>query len=1027
MGATAVQPRTVRVGVYENAPKTFTAPDGTVTGFWPELIRHIAFKGNWQIEWVHGTWDESLQRLSAGEIDILPDMGWTPEHSRKYVFSKGTVLLSRARIYALKADKGSFYYQTLKQYLGTRETSNGRVILPDWANHVLLALAGIALFLLAVWLVSLAQVRRRTRDLRASETKFRSVIAQATEGFSLINEQGLVIEWNHSLEKISGLKASETLGKPICEVMSQRAPLKSSTDEHREQYKTLIRELLETGAVPEQFSSMEWTFPRPDGTTLYLQSNITPIKAEKGYMLCAIIRDITEQKMAKKALQESEERLRTLINATPDIICFKDGHGRWLEANDADLGLFSLTEVDYRGKTDSELAEFTHPIYREAFLTCEVTDEKAWQARGISRGEEIIPKPDGTIKIYDVIKVPVFEADRSKKGLVVLGRDITERKQVEEKIKRSQARLETLHELDGAILEAHSIAAISYAALENLDKLIPAQRTSIALFDETEGKAIIHSRGILENEIGHAQSVPIHAAFPDVESLRAGNMIRLDDLDTLDHLDKVLAQLREAGIRSVLNFPVRSHGMLLGCLNFGFDHTHAFSDEDIAVGQEVADSIAIALEQARLREALQKRASDLVKSLNELQLIYQLSLHIGNSRNVEQVAIEAITAIRQAVQPDVVLFYLLKGKNLKLLAYHTGKTHFIISEAQHHQVGECLCGLTAQTGKTVFSKNIFQDLRCTRNECRNAGLHSFAGLPLLAGDQVIGIIGLGSLSEHDFAAQRSFMETLANEAAVGLQNALLLEELRQHEAELEKHVTERTAELVQANQELESFSYSVSHDLRAPLRAIDGFSRILEEDYGPQLDNEAKRLIGVVRSNTQRMGQLIDDLLAFSRVGRRAMDFSQIDMAQLAHSIFYELTDETQRQRIQLTVQALPTAWGDAALLRQAIMNLLANAVKFSSTRKTPTIEVGFSVENGETVYYVTDNGVGFDMKYAHKLFQIFQRLHSQEEFEGTGVGLSIVQRIITRHGGRVWAEAKPDGGATFYFTLPPGPTNHLA
>ncbi|NOZ70713.1 MAG: GAF domain-containing protein, partial [Chloroflexi bacterium] len=296
------------------------------------------------------------------------------------------------------------------------------------------------------------------------------------------------------------------------------------------------------------------------------------------------------------------------------------------------------------------------------------------------------------------------------------------------------------------------------------------------------------------------------------------------------------------------------------------------------------------------------------------------------------------------------------------------------------------------------------------------------GVPLIAGGEVIGFFSLDKAEPGFFNEEHlRLVEALSAQAAAAIKNAQLYEEIQYYAAELERRVEERTAELVQINQELEAFSYSVSHDLRAPLRAIDGFSRILAEDYGNELDEEARRLIGVVRSNAQRMGQLIDDLLSFSRVGRKALLRSEIDMVNLAHSIYYEVTDEKQREKIEFILQDLPPALADASLLRQVFTNLLSNAVKFSSTKEAPKIEVGFSVEDGETVYYVRDNGVGFEMNYAHKLFQIFQRLHSQEEFEGTGVGLSIVQRIIVRHGGRVWAESELGQGATFYFSLPSG------
>jgi len=240
---------------------------------------------------------------------------------------------------------------------------------------------------------------------------------------------------------------------------------------------------------------------------------------------------------------------------------------------------------------------------------------------------------------------------------------------------------------------------------------------------------------------------------------------------------------------------------------------------------------------------------------------------------------------------------------------------------------------------------------------------------------------------------------------------------------LEAQVAQRTEALEGTNAELESFSYSVSHDLRAPLRAIHGFARILLEDHKAKLDPEAQRLLGVIDQNTRRMGQLIDDLLAFSRLGRQGITAGRVDMKELARTVADEVqrveAEAERKGSLEIRIDPLPVARGDRALVRQVISNLLQNAVKFSRGRDNARVEVGSRPDGGLTVYFVKDNGAGFDPRYSDKLFGVFQRLHSAEQFEGTGVGLAIVKRIVQRHGGRVWAEGQVDQGATFYFTLP--------
>jgi PAS domain S-box-containing protein len=243
-------------------------------------------------------------------------------------------------------------------------------------------------------------------------------------------------------------------------------------------------------------------------------------------------------------------------------------------------------------------------------------------------------------------------------------------------------------------------------------------------------------------------------------------------------------------------------------------------------------------------------------------------------------------------------------------------------------------------------------------------------------------------------------------------------EIHELNIRLEQRVVERTAELEAANKELEAFSYSVSHDLRAPLRAVDGFSQAVLEDYGPQLPEEGQRYLQTIREGAQRMGTLIDDLLTFSRLSRTPLKKQEVNTSKLVCHVLEGLNSQRQGRQVEIRIGDLPACQGDPALLNQVWVNLLSNALKYTRQRQPAVIEIGCKREQDEDVYFVRDNGAGFDMRYAHKLFGVFQRLHRAEEFEGTGVGLAIVQRVIHRHGGRIWVDAALNRGATFYFTL---------
>jgi light-regulated signal transduction histidine kinase (bacteriophytochrome) len=250
------------------------------------------------------------------------------------------------------------------------------------------------------------------------------------------------------------------------------------------------------------------------------------------------------------------------------------------------------------------------------------------------------------------------------------------------------------------------------------------------------------------------------------------------------------------------------------------------------------------------------------------------------------------------------------------------------------------------------------------------------------------------------------------------------QEIQHLNQDLELRVRDRTAQLEAANRELEAFSYSVSHDLRAPLRHIDGFTRMLERHASSTLDEQGRRYLNTISDSARSMGRLIDDLLAFSRTGRAALKVVPVDQDALVADVITEGNFNQQDRAVEWEVEPLPRVHADPLLLRLVWRNLVGNAVKYSSRTAQPRIEIGHQppAAPGELVMYVRDNGVGFDMRYATKLFGVFQRLHSQKEFEGTGIGLAHVRRIVTRHGGRVWAEGQPGVGATFYFSLPTNP-----
>ncbi|MCB0037855.1 MAG: GAF domain-containing protein, partial [Anaerolineales bacterium] len=336
-----------------------------------------------------------------------------------------------------------------------------------------------------------------------------------------------------------------------------------------------------------------------------------------------------------------------------------------------------------------------------------------------------------------------------------------------------------------------------------------------------------------------------------------------------------------------------------------------------------------------------------------------------------------------------------------------------------HQFEPQVIGLLEQGIPYVIEKIDADTSSSGERELQELGMQGYIILPLRTEQDLHGMITIAfAQPQHLDSDQFKIVEEVAIQLSIALRQVKLFNQVQDYANNLERLVDERTAQLEAKAQELEAFTYSVSHDLRAPLRAMDGFARILSQMYGEALPEKAQHYVNRIQQNAKRMNALIDGLLTLSRIGRREMQMHIINLTTLAQDVLNNLTADDQLDNAAITIEPLGECMGDPALLRQLLVNLITNAIKYSHKKQSPQVTVRSMIQNGETVYLVKDNGVGFDMRYADKLFGVFQRLHSADEYEGTGVGLATVQRIVQRHNGRIWVEAAVDQGATFYFTL---------
>jgi PAS domain S-box-containing protein len=422
-----------------------------------------------------------------------------------------------------------------------------------------------------------------------------------------------------------------------------------------------------------------------------------------------------------------------------------------------------------------------------------------------------------------------------------------------------------------------------------------------------------------------------------------------------------------------------------------------------------------------------RAAAELEQRQQELATVGQLVSAIATNLNVAEILDQALRgALSLSGLEGGTVCLVQPGRQTLLLAAAQNASPGLLADfsAGEVSISDCLCGQVALTGvPQILQDNAAGSAFASREALRAEGLRFHAAFPLSVKNQPIGVLCLFAYAEvRPIQRSLDLVQQLCGPIALAIDNARLYEQSQSHAAELEQHVLERTVQLAAINEELEAFSYSVAHDLRVPLRSIDGYSQALLEDCTGKLEPEDYHHLERIRAATQRMHQLIDDLLELSRLTRGDLERIPVDLSALAQTIAAELHQRTPARQAEFVIAPGILVRADVPLISAVLENLLGNAWKFTSRVPAARIEFGEQRQKcdgqEERIYFVRDNGAGFDMTQADKLFQTFQRLHSQEEFPGTGIGLATVKRVIHRHGGRVWAEGEQGQGATFYFTL---------
>ena len=680
----------------------------------------------------------------------------------------------------------------------------------------------------------------------------------------------------------------------------------------------------------------------------------------------AAARDITERKHAEEELAQLSLQNRLILDSAGEGIYGLDIEGRITFINPAASQLLGFGIEELVGQHSHAKFHHTKPDgSRYPEEECPV--HAAYKEGAVRRGEDQYWCKDGSRFPVEFISTPIMEAEKIT-GAVVTFRDIRERKKAEQ-----------------ALYEAQQVFR---ALIENSPDII-------ARYDRDCRRTYVNP--------AYLKTAPI----PQQDLLATSPM-------QVSPLPKDNAEVLQSLLRRVLGTGVAEAVDVLWPKGDGIDYwynIYAFPEYD-REGQVVSVMTVS-------RDITERKRSEAINA-SRLHLV-QFSMTHSQHELLEETLNEA-----EKLTGSLIGFYHFVEDDqvsLTLQCWSTRtRTEFCKAEGEgmHYPINDAGVWADCVRQGNALIHNDYASLPHRKGmPAGHATVIRELVVPVFRGNKISAILGIGN-KPSDYNEQDIEIVSLLGDLTWEIAERKKAEgRIIELNRDLERRVTERTAQLETANKELEAFSYSVSHDLRTPLRAIDGFSHILLDDYSGTLDDEGRRLLNVVRDNTNKMGRLIDDILAFSRLGRKEMTRLPVDMTALAKQTAAELASSWDGRDVRLEIGDLPPAHGDAAMLRQVWANLLGNAIKFSSTRTTALISVSGRKEGSELIYCVKDNGVGFDMQYVNKLFGVFQRLHGAEEFEGTGAGLAIVKRVISRHGGREWAEGKPNEGAAFYFSLP--------
>ena len=907
-----------------------------------------------------------------------------------------------------------------------------------------------------VSLVSNITERKKVEEeLQTTQRLLQEIIDGAPNSIFVKDLQGRFIIINAQLEKLLGKSREEVKGKTDYEIISR---------DRADNYQDNDRRIAENDK-PEQ---LEEEADLADGKHHYFLANKFPLHDIHGktYAVASVSTDLTEIRHAENRLKESEEKFSKAFNSSNvGLVITNLLDGRWVDANNTYLKMLEYTREEVLGRTANEINLYPDPAQRIQILQ---TLKDEGEVREIE--VRLRAKSGRIIETLSSVNRINLRGQECTLSTIV---DITQRKQAEAEINRLNRELKAIGECDQAIVHANTEQALLNEVCSILHLTAGYRMAWIGSVEHDQNKSVRPNAWSGDEE--YLKNAKITWADtdrgrgPTGSAGREGKTYFFQDFVTAPAAAPWRESALSLGYRSSIAVPMFDNvGTVLAVLTLYSTVPNYFNDSEIQLLESLAGDIAFGIVALRDRVKRQQAEAEIthlasfpelnpnpileldaegnVKYANPAAKIYLPSMVQGQKRTylidlIDMLLKERAASIIRDINLDnswyelAMVFvpstknYMLYGRNITIRkeaekALMESEDKF--SKAFHSSpVGLVITHLP--DGRWVDANDTYlKMLEYTREEVMG---HTSSDLKIYPDTgkraQIFRILKEeGKIRDIELSLRTKtgrIIETLSSVEKLYLQgqeHSLSTNVDITDRKNAEDELRQRTAELEASNKELEAFSYSVSHDLRAPLRSITGFSAVLLEDYGEKLDKEGQQYLRKIQDSGELMGQLMDDLLKLSRVTRSDLRMEKLDLSGMARETISDLEATEPKRKVKVTIAPNMTAEGDKNLLSLVLQNLLGNAWKFTSKTVEPRIEIGITEHKDKQAFFVRDNGSGFDMVYANKLFQPFQRLHKASEFAGTGIGLATVQRIIRRHGGEVWAEGKVGQGATFYFTL---------